>query len=135
MNKKRTSRIGLIKYALLLPVTGLLILSANAGTVVKMAGETWQEINRVLPQQDEQNVTIISGTVTDEHGNPLPGATVIIKETSVGSVSDVNCRSVNPAYWPSLMWVEKRYIDLSTSKANPFASRWRKTSPNWIKWL
>lgn len=90
MNKKRTSRIGLIKYALLLPVTGLLILSANAGTVVKMAGETWQEINRVLPQQDEQNVTTISGTVTDEHGNPLPGATVIIKETSIGSVSDVN---------------------------------------------
>ncbi len=90
MNKKRTSRLGLLKYALLLPVTGLLILSANAETVVKMASETWQEINSLLPQQDGQNAYIISGTVTDEQGNPLPGATVIIKETSVGSVSDVN---------------------------------------------
>ena len=38
MNKKKTSRIGLMKYALLIPVTGILVLSANAKTVVEIAG-------------------------------------------------------------------------------------------------
>ena len=37
MNKKKTSRIGLLKYAFLLPVTGLLILAGNARAVTDLA--------------------------------------------------------------------------------------------------
>ena len=36
MNKKRTSRMGLIKYALLVPIAGLLILSSNVQAIVHM---------------------------------------------------------------------------------------------------
>jgi hypothetical protein len=32
----------------------------------------------------------ISGTITDENGNPLPGATVQIKGTTRGAVTDLN---------------------------------------------
>ena len=40
MNKKKTSRIGLLKYAFLLPVTGLLILAGNARAVTDLASHT-----------------------------------------------------------------------------------------------
>ena len=36
MNKKRTSRMGLIKYALLVPIAGLLILSSNVQAIVQV---------------------------------------------------------------------------------------------------
>lgn len=36
MNKKRTSRMGLLKYALVLPVAGLLVLAANGDAVAGM---------------------------------------------------------------------------------------------------
>ena len=37
------------------------------------------------PQQKQ-----ISGTVTDEAGQPLPGVTIIVKGTTIGTVTDVN---------------------------------------------
>jgi len=36
--------------------------------------------------QDHQ----INGRITDEEGNGLPGATIIIKETTTGTISDIN---------------------------------------------
>lgn len=110
MNKKRTSRLGLIKYALLLPVTGLLVLSANASVVGEIAREM------VFPQMAEvdaavsvenlstpprisstetarpsktvvaQNKNIIvKGRVLDEGNKPLAGVTVMILGTTSGS--------------------------------------------------
>ena len=32
----------------------------------------------------------INGRITDEEGNGLPGATIIIKETTIGTISDIN---------------------------------------------
>ena len=32
----------------------------------------------------------ISGTVTDENGEPLPGVNIVVKETTIGDISDVN---------------------------------------------
>ena len=32
----------------------------------------------------------INGRITDEEGNGLPGATIIIKETTTGTISDIN---------------------------------------------
>lgn len=34
--------------------------------------------------------TVITGQVVDEKGEPMPGATVMIKDTSIGTVTDVN---------------------------------------------
>lgn len=113
MNKKQTSRIGLIKYALLLPVTGLLILSANANAVAGMAGKTMVGITAVveevtaaeipvvqetqkkdtLPQgkaKTEKKNALLKGKVIDENGKPIQGVSVIIRNTSDGTVSMEN---------------------------------------------
>ncbi len=37
-----------------------------------------------------QQQRTISGTITDENGNPLPGATVVVKGTSIGTITDVD---------------------------------------------
>lgn len=84
MNKKQTSRISLIKYALLLPVTGLLILSANADVLAEMA-------DRTIPQMLAGNQdTNMKGQVVDEEGKPIPGVSVIMKNMSIGGMTDAN---------------------------------------------
>lgn len=90
MNKKRTSRIGLVKYALLIPVTGVLVLSANAGTLVEMAGNTLQEWKTILPQEIAKENKMLTGKVLDENGKPLPGVSLIIKGTPIGTISDLD---------------------------------------------
>lgn len=82
MNKKRTSRIGLVKYALLVPVTGLLILSANAKAVAEIAEKTMTHI--ATGDKDLQ----MKGKVVDENGKPIPGVSVIIKNSYVGGMTD-----------------------------------------------
>ena len=32
----------------------------------------------------------ISGTINDTSGNPIPGATIIVKGTQIGTVSDID---------------------------------------------
>lgn len=80
MNKKKTSRIGLLKYAFLLPVTGLLILAGNAQAVTNLASRTGI--------QAVEKTTLYKGRVVDEQGKPLQGATIIIQGTSLGASTD-----------------------------------------------
>ena len=80
MNQKKTSRLGLIKYALLLPVTVLLILSGNVEAIARVAGQT-------AMSSDVKTVTV-KGKVADENGKALPGATVLIKNTNQGVSTD-----------------------------------------------
>mgnify|MGYP002349833606 FL=1 len=37
-----------------------------------------------------QNGSLISGTVVDETGEPLPGVNIVIKGTTSGSVTDID---------------------------------------------
>ena len=39
-----------------------------------------------MPQQKKK----ITGTITDENGKPLPGATIMIEGTTIGTLSDSN---------------------------------------------
>lgn len=39
---------------------------------------------------DEQNLKYVSGVVTDLAGNPLPGATLLIKGTTTGMATNAN---------------------------------------------
>lgn len=88
MNKKRTSRLGLIKYALLLPVTGLLVLSGSTQAIARVAREAIVEYVEEVPVVEYGQVSVVKGQVVDEKGKPIPGVTVIIQGTNVGVVSD-----------------------------------------------
>ena len=93
MNKKKTSRIGLMKYALLIPVTGILVLSANAKTVVEIAGNEmkgWRRMETPDLQIKQDAPIVLKGKVTDENSLPLAGATVLIQKTSSGNMTDEN---------------------------------------------
>lgn len=43
-----------------------------------------------LNEDAKQTGKTVSGTVTDEDGNPVPGTTVVIKGTTIGTVTDIN---------------------------------------------
>lgn len=52
--------------------------------------ETDNFITGVFPQNFEQEKRIISGTVSDENGQSLPGVTIVIDGTTTGAVSDAD---------------------------------------------
>lgn len=80
MNKKRTSKVGLIKYALLVPVVGLLILSSNVQAIVHMNGNT-------IVSTGEDSI-VAKGVVVDTNNQPLAGTSVVVKGTGIGTVTN-----------------------------------------------
>lgn len=101
MNRKKTSRIGLLKYALLLPVTGLLVLAGNAEVVAEIAQQTLDdkftasqptvsagEIETLPVAVSKPDSHTIKGRVLDESGKPLPGVSVILQGQSIGVTTD-----------------------------------------------
>lgn len=46
---------------------------------------------RPLPGSDRQDV-IVSGTVVDQNGDPIPGATISVPDTGVGTATDLDGR-------------------------------------------
>lgn len=69
----------------------LSILLAQTGYSYQIVGENvvvTREKNG-LPMLQEQN-SRVSGTVTDEFGDPIPGVTVTIKGSTIGTITDVN---------------------------------------------
>lgn len=50
------------------------------------------EIQKDLPlaNEDDPQQILIKGVVTDHEGNPLPGVTIVLKGTTIGTLSDVS---------------------------------------------
>lgn len=86
MNKKKSRHAGALKYALLLPMAGLLVLSANAEAVAETAE------NVVAHWTADEGPVRMTGVVVDENGKPLPGVTVIIKGSMLGVATDAEGR-------------------------------------------
>ena len=86
MNKKKSRHAGALKYALLLPMAGLLVLSANAEAVAETAE------NVVAHWTADDGQVRMTGVVVDENGKPLPGVTVVIKGSMLGVATDAEGR-------------------------------------------
>ena len=86
MNKKKSRHAGALKYALLLPVAGLLVLSANVEAVAETAE------NVVAHWTADEGPVRMTGVVVDENGKPLPGVTVVIKGSMLGVATDAEGR-------------------------------------------
>jgi hypothetical protein len=88
MTKTRTSRFSRIKFMWALPTLALLLF-AFAEPVYKV--NNTEPVNAVSSLLQEEKEFIMKGKVVQEEtGKPLHGASVIIKGTTVGTVSDVN---------------------------------------------
>ena len=86
MNKKKSRHAGALKYALLFPVAGLLVLSANVEAVAETAE------NVVAHWTADEGPVRMTGVVVDENGKPLPGVTVVIKGSMLGVATDAEGR-------------------------------------------
>lgn len=54
------------------------------------AEETLANLSKVSASETELQQTKISGTVKDASGNPLPGVTILVKGTTIGTLTDVS---------------------------------------------
>jgi len=86
MTKKKTSRILGIKFAWALPAMALLLFAFAEPEYKSKPVET---INSVADVQKGEKEQVIHGKVVrEDNGKPLEGASVIIKGTTVGTVTD-----------------------------------------------
>lgn len=94
MNKTKTSRAGLLKYALLIPVTGLLVIFSNVQVLARVIKESSARIEETVVREEgnsglqEAKEWVAEGRVTDPQGKPLAGAIVVVKGTSTGIATD-----------------------------------------------
>lgn len=111
MNKQKTSRIGLLKYLLLLPLTFVLVATGNVQALSGLEGrparltlsriakmdavlQAGREMEpRSVPQVSAAEArktreTLVRGKVEDTSGKPLSGAAVVVKGTDYGTASD-----------------------------------------------
>lgn len=72
--------MGLIKYALLVPIVGLLILSSNVQAIVHMN----ENVMGVMGQDS----IAAKGIVVDTNDQPLVGVSVIVKGTGYGTMTN-----------------------------------------------
>jgi hypothetical protein len=88
MTKTKTSRFSGIKFLWALPAVALLLF-AFAEPVYK-ANNTETENSVSTLQQGEKEFVMKGKVIQDKTGKPLHGASVIIKGTTVGTISDQN---------------------------------------------
>jgi len=79
----KMSNLSLLRADLRLPV-------AVIGAIMILSSFTWSQTT----------TGTITGTVTDQKGSPLPGANVVIEETTLGAASDITGSLVIPGVPP-----------------------------------
>lgn len=86
MTKMKTSRWFGIKFAWALPVIALLLFAFAEPEYKSKAIETMNPVTNV--QKGEKEFVINGKVVREDNGKPLEGASVIIKGTTIGTVTD-----------------------------------------------
>jgi len=89
MTKKKTSRLGGIRFTWALPVLAMLLFAfaePNYKSSKKLVGSKSPN-----PQEIEWKDPVkMTGLVLDENGDPLPGTSVVIKGSTIGTVCDID---------------------------------------------
>jgi hypothetical protein len=88
MTKMKTSRVLGIKFAWALPAIALLLFAFAEPEYKAKPMETLNPVTNV--QKGEKEFVIKGKVVREDDGKPLPGASVILKGTSIGTVTDMD---------------------------------------------
>ncbi|MEG2945144.1 MAG: TonB family protein [Bacteroidales bacterium] len=86
MNKNKSNRNSLLRYAFLIPVAGLLVVSGNVQAVISKVRSELTAVSAELQDSESK----VSGQVLTADNQPVAGANVIIKNTHIGTVTDAN---------------------------------------------
>src|SRR5690606_14771961 len=70
----------------ILPASGAVALNSGNSEAKNFA----EELNRVHPENKVEAEINVSGTITDDEGNPLPGVNIIIKGTTNGTITTID---------------------------------------------
>ena len=82
MKKKTENKFAVVKQLAVLPILAVLVMGLSNKEVKTEIIQT--------EQTEIQNGIIIKGNVTDEKGAPMEGASVIVKGTTTGTITDSN---------------------------------------------
>ena len=88
MTKKKTSRLVGIKFAWALPAIALLLFAFAEPNYSVKAVKNENPVSNV--QKGEKEFTIHGKVIDQSTKEPLPGASIVIKGSSVGTVSDID---------------------------------------------
>ncbi len=89
MTKKKTSAFGRVKMMWALPAVALLLF-AFAEPDYKITDMQKNEISAAMIDYSGQESIKLKGTVVDEDGDRLPGTSIVIKGSMIGTVSDLD---------------------------------------------
>ena len=90
MTKKKTSRILGVKFMWALPALALLLFAFAEPEYRVTQGMQSDNETIVNDLNSAQKTIKVSGTVVNENGDPLPGASIVIKGSTIGTVSDID---------------------------------------------
>jgi hypothetical protein len=82
MKKKTENKFAIVKQMAVLPLLAVLVMGLSNKEVKTEIIQT--------EQTEIQNGIIIKGNVTDEKGAPMEGASIIVKGTTTGTITDSN---------------------------------------------
>lgn len=84
MNRKRTNQIGRTKYIMFLPLAMLLMLFSNIEAVARIATQISDEVFNTDKKIE------VKGQVVDNSGKPIQGVSIIVAQTTNGTLTDKN---------------------------------------------
>ncbi|MCF6358553.1 MAG: M56 family metallopeptidase [Draconibacterium sp.] len=89
MTKKKTSRVLGVKFVWALPAIAVLLF-AFAEPDYRTNDSLAKRTNAAIQEIEWKNPVKVEGIVLDENGKPKPGTSVVILETTIGTVCDIN---------------------------------------------
>ena len=87
MKKQKTSRKQLLRLGLLFPVVAGLLF-AFAQPEYKLQQVSHPINSTLLQMESNENNVVLTGTVENEFNIPMPGASIIIQGTTIGTIAD-----------------------------------------------
>lgn len=110
MNQKKASKMRLIKYAIVLPVTGLLILVSNARTVAEVTQDVVRQVISTAPNAAShvtpvENTFTVRGQVKNEQGEKMAG--VAVAAVSDGKIVKAVTTDANGEYFLNITGVKE----------------------------
>ncbi|MFC2114930.1 SusC/RagA family TonB-linked outer membrane protein [Bacteroidota bacterium] len=107
-----------MKLSLIILFLSVLQVSANGNSQSTIKSNVQNESAATVPEAIAQE--IISGTITDENGNPLPGANIQVEGTLIGTVTDLtgNYSIEIPGTGSTLVFSFIGYLSQSISVTN-----------------